>query len=162
MSGGETMNKRSRAAVFLGMAFANVVRLLRGNGVTPLHVAASWGHANVVRALLEHGADAGARDKDGGTPLHFAALTGQVDAVCALLEHGADAGAQGKDGGTPLHLVPLHFAALNDQAAAVCALLDGGADAEVRGKGGATSLHLAAWKGHADVVRLLRDAGAKE
>ena len=37
-------------------------------GVTPLSVAAEEGHVNVVRALIEHGADLEAGERNGYTP----------------------------------------------------------------------------------------------
>ena len=50
-------------------------------GLVPLHNACSFGHAEVVRALLEHGTDANARDNWNYTPLHEAAIKGKID-VC--------------------------------------------------------------------------------
>ena len=50
-------------------------------GLIPLHNACSFGHAEVVRLLLRHGADANARDNWNYTPLHEAAVKGKVD-VC--------------------------------------------------------------------------------
>jgi len=40
--------------------------------LTPLHVAALHGHAEVARLLLDRGADAGVRDVKGRTPLDIA------------------------------------------------------------------------------------------
>ena len=57
-----------------------------------------------MRALLEHGADAGAKDKKSRTPLHFAGRRGADVVVRALLEHGANAGAEDEDGRTPLKI----------------------------------------------------------
>lgn len=42
------------------------------NGVTPLHVAAGYGHDDICGLLLRHGADRGARQFQGLTPLQLA------------------------------------------------------------------------------------------
>ncbi len=43
------------------------------DGLTPLHYAARYSHLQVVKLLVERGADVNARAEDGITPLHFAA-----------------------------------------------------------------------------------------
>jgi len=45
-------------------------------GFTPLHVAGQEGHVEVVRELLNHGANVNTAKKDGSIPLHAAALEG--------------------------------------------------------------------------------------
>jgi len=49
-----------------------------------LHFAAAGGHAGVVAALLEYGAQA-QPDGEGRLPLHLAALSGDNRTVSALL-----------------------------------------------------------------------------
>lgn len=44
------------------------------SGATPLHVAASRGHEDVVLALVQHGADVRLRDNNGATPLQVSGV----------------------------------------------------------------------------------------
>jgi len=47
---------------------------------TPLHSAAGAGYVDVIRYLLEHGADPGARDENGRTPYDLTVLCGHYKA----------------------------------------------------------------------------------
>jgi ankyrin repeat protein len=59
--------------------------------VTPLHLAAVAGKADVIEALLKAGAAVDAKEASWGqTPLIFAASRGHVEAIRALLAAGAD------------------------------------------------------------------------
>ena len=55
-----------------------------------LHQAASEGHLEVVRLLVENGANVNARDENGRTPLFRAADEGHLDIVRLLVENGAE------------------------------------------------------------------------
>ena len=55
-----------------------------------MHVAAGYGHAGAVSALVRLGADLDARPRDGYTALMGAALHGKVECARALLAGGAD------------------------------------------------------------------------
>ena len=63
-----------------------------GDGFTPLHLAAFFGGAEAVRAILARGADpdADADNPLGVRPIHSAAAVGDIESVRALLEAGAD------------------------------------------------------------------------
>jgi ankyrin repeat protein len=56
---------------------------------SPLHEAARGGHAEVVRLLLDHGADSTFRDCAGKTPLEIAAERGDAGVVDLLTRAGA-------------------------------------------------------------------------
>jgi len=61
-------------------------------GWTPLHEACNHGHLEIVRFLLERGADVnhgGGKDVGGLTPLHDAASAGNFEVVHVLLDHNA-------------------------------------------------------------------------
>lgn len=95
----------------------------KAEGVTPLHLAAIHGHAEIALALIKAGADVGATDNDGRTALHFAALSGQTDIVLALVKAGADVGAKDSADSTPLH-----WAASGGNIETIHALIKAGAD----------------------------------
>ena len=75
------------------------------DGSTPLHWAASEGHAGAIAALLEAGADPDAQVLGGWTPLHVAAGEDRAGAITALLEGGADPSARKENGDTPFDVI---------------------------------------------------------
>jgi hypothetical protein len=95
--------------------------------------------------------------------LHQAAKAGDIAHVRSLLEAGTDVNATDADGRTALMVA----AARNDQAT-VELLLDAGADATKRDAHGVSALSIAKGaeaansEGSAEVVTLLRNAGARE
>ena len=70
---------------------------------TLMHRAASRGHADIIHAFLEHGADPNAIDAKGNTPLHLAAFHGFERCVwCVLCSGFADLDIENHEGQTPL------------------------------------------------------------
>ena len=70
--------------------------------------AAKYGHVDVVRVLLEGGANVDRADADGQTALHCAALFEHLDVCRLFLDWGAKVDTVNK-----LKNSPLHYAAWN-------------------------------------------------
>ena len=87
--------------------------------------AALHGQAQVIRCLLETGADPNAVTPTGHTVLMFAAYSGSTSAVRALIEAGADANAVMEGGWTALM-----FAVMCGDVSTTKLLLEAGADVE--------------------------------
>lgn len=72
-------------------------------GWTVLHRAARYGHVEVIKAMLEAGADLEIRDYNTMTPLHWMTNYGWIEMVKFLIELGASLEALDYFGFTPLH-----------------------------------------------------------
>ena len=73
---------------------------------TPLHWAALFSEAKIVKVLLKAGADVNVQRKDGYTPLHLAATyNGNPAMVEVLLKAGANAKIKNSDGKTAFDLI---------------------------------------------------------
>jgi ankyrin repeat protein len=79
------------------------------DGETPLHKATQIWHEEIVRILLEKGADTNAKNNEDETSLHHAARYGQKAIVQLLLEKDADTTVRNKHGDTPLYLAHLSY-----------------------------------------------------
>ena len=100
-----------------------------------LHLAAVYNPApSVITALIEDGADPGARLKFDMTPLHVA--EGE-DLTASVLESAMIAALAGM---MPLHLAAWH----NENPSVITALIEGGADPDARNEFDSTALHAAA------------------
>jgi len=118
-------------------------------GDTALHLAAAGYRVEIVKQLLDAGADGGASmNHRRSSPLHYAAdgyiispawdPEQQVKTIECLLAAGASVNSADKNGATPLHR-----AVRTRCASAVKVLLKAGADPTLRNKPGSTAFHLA-------------------
>lgn len=124
-------------------------------GDTPIYEAAAHNHPELVRLLLDYGADINICTNTGETPLHGAIAAHHQLMVTLLLDNGADINASLAQGQTPLR-----FAVIKGYADIVELLLARGAQPNTRGKTGLTPLHWAALKGQPAIVSLLTTHGA--
>jgi ankyrin repeat protein/HEAT repeat protein len=84
----------------------DVAILLLDAGIEPdagLSAAADCGHTELVRILLDRGANVNRTSQHGTTALHSAASSGSISTVELLLEWGANVNATDIEGDTPLH-----------------------------------------------------------
>jgi ankyrin repeat protein len=120
--------------------------------LTALHYASMNGHAEVVKLLLQRGADATIPSVLDMTPLSSACEGGHLGVVQLLLDHqGPQAlGMTPSTGATPLH-----YAARGGREDVVKFLLGKGADANSQHEDGWTPFTEASSQGHVGVAQLL-------
>ena len=111
-------------------------------GQTALLWAVAEKHPDVVRALIEHGADIQIRTKNGFTPLLFAAQQGDIESARILLEAGANVNEAMPDGMTPL----LVASGRGHESLSIF-LLEKGANPNAATNEGMTALHYAVVRG---------------
>jgi ankyrin repeat protein len=75
------------------------------NTATPIMCAAGENHVEIVRFLLDNGANPQAQQADGNSALHHAAQNGSsIEIIKALTEAGADPKLKNNKGDTPVGL----------------------------------------------------------
>ena len=124
------------------------------NGTTPLLYAATCSDSEVLKLLIDRGADVNRADREGGTALMFAA--DDVDKVRLLVDKGAKVDAKSGMGRTPLIIAATHAGNLE----VVRLLIRKGAKVADQDLFGETPLTGAAKRGDTALVEELVAAGA--
>jgi ankyrin repeat protein len=129
------------------------VQAKNSDGCSPLHHATWSGHADVVRLLVNAGADVDAKafDEDE-TPLQQTAWHGHHSCVELLLKAEAEVNLQNAVGHTALHQ-----AASNGHESVVRLLLEYEADPQIVDKHGQTARVLAEANEHGTTASMLKD-----
>ncbi len=141
----------------LSHGFSPDDRNSRGN--TALAVAAEFNNIEIVRLLLESGADANAvGSQDGYTPLHHGYKS--LELVELLSHHGADV-TKAVEGPINAGWTPLHLATCGQLEEIVRFLLAKGDNVNAKDGWGSTALHIIAMIGNIAIARLLLEHGAE-
>lgn len=126
---------------------------------TALMVAAGGGNIEVVKYLVEHGANINQMSSEGSTAIMPAILKGQTDVIRYLISKKADTNYKTTAG---YRFSPLQLACQLGHTDIVRSLIDAGADVNSKAGDGSTPLISAAFKGHLDVVQMLLDNRANK
>lgn len=138
-----------------GTSVKRLVNLKNDNdNETALMVAAYYGYVEIVRMLIQAGADVNARDNKE-TVLHYAIVNGSVDVIKLLIQHGARVNAPDRDGLTVLMIASGQGRFPN----VVKLLLQYGADIRVRDKQGKTALWYAthSYMKNETIIKILKE-----
>ena len=130
------------------------------NGDTPLKLAMNHPYnKEILRMLIEAGANVGTRDCLGDTVLHYSTFLGDLESVRMVLDRLADVNAVGRNGQTPLHHA-VHGRHCKPEI--VRLLIERGADVNARASWGHTPLHYAYADTQTEIAAMLVEAGAIE
>ncbi|MDT4965747.1 MAG: uncharacterized protein QOJ64_484 [Acidobacteriota bacterium] len=122
---------------------------------TALMLATIEGHVQVVRELIAKGADLDAENDEGWTAARFAVSMDEAEILRLLLEAGANPNSRDHQ-----HKTALMQAAAENIQASLKVLLEAGADTGMEDRNGQTALTIAQNYGHAEIVRLIKQANS--
>lgn len=126
-------------------------------GLRAIHLAALYGHLDVVSALVLVGARREAEDDMGSTAVHYAAAGGHVDVLERLKNEGCK-----MDMCNNLNMTPLHFAAIRGKTEAASWLLGQGVPKNVRSNTGLSAADIAKKEGHFSLSIRLKERQSLE
>lgn len=126
------------------------------NGRTAMHIACSLGHIDIVKCLIESGANVDAfSPKSKQTPLHEACIGGHTQILNLLLSEVADLDVVdhlGRSGA--------HYCAMHGERECLEFLCCQGCDVCLEDSTNRTGVHFAAMHDHCDIIQVLIERGA--
>ena len=124
----------------------------RGN--YPIHEAAKKCDLDIIKLLVEKGADIDIQDENGNTPLNLAVLAGKPELVYYFIDMGADVNKKNKNG-----RAPIHQAAIKGNEEIVYALLDADCDYACTDNDGYTPMNVAMIRQKGNIVEIFDELG---
>ncbi|KZS03583.1 putative Ankyrin repeat domain-containing protein 61 [Daphnia magna] len=131
----------------------NVKDSLRG--ITPLHLAAWYGHGNIAQLLIKKEARVNVEDKNRQTPLEYAASSNSVNVAKQLLKAGAVAKSRNHQ---KSYRSPLHIAAAHGAREVAELLIKEGADVCAKDEFELTPLHYAGYRNQKDFIQFIKNS----
>ncbi|KAF8763623.1 Serine/threonine-protein phosphatase 6 like protein [Argiope bruennichi] len=125
------------------------------DGFSLLHIAAQFGHLNIMKYLIEIGADINSENDAGTKPIHFAAREGHKDIVQFLLD--IDPSSKHL---TIVGQTPVHYAVLGGHIDVLQFLIDRKFDINASSRKGVLPIHLAVFTNNENILKLLLHLGA--
>ena len=121
------------------------------DGLTALHFAAQNGNLDIIKFLVEHGADISAQDyEQSRSVIHFAAENGDIECIKYLTDNGANLQDRDVNGATAFH-----YAVMANNLEAVKYFVTKKLDYTAKDNRGWTAMHYAANGGALDVMKYL-------
>lgn len=133
----------------------DLLNLKDDDAFTPLNRASYKGQTEIVRLLLEKGADAAIGDNENSQPIHNAAVAGHVNVLEILLESGVDIDTRDANGNTALI-----FSLIYSQFETTNWLIDKGADLKISNNDNVNPLSYASLRGRLDILKRIIASGA--
>ncbi len=125
-------------------------------GDSVLIKATSNNKKEMVELLIASGVDVNIKDEDGYTALMWAAARGHKKIVKLLIDNGANVDIQDEYGHTALMWAAREYKEI------VKLLIDNGANINTQSKTGTTAFQIAKNNKNANIIELLKDAGARD
>ena len=145
----ENIPKSKKSSIFVATFYGYADS---GDGWTPIHAAAWYGHADIVKFLANStNIDVNAADSEGWTPIYFAAMGGHSEVIkilAPLADH--DPNIPNKYGSKPIEV-----AARDGNAEIIRILAPLTKKPNSENKYGQTPIYTAALYGHLEVIKVL-------
>lgn len=134
-------------------------KVIRDAGPT-VAVASNYGFHEIVKLLLENGANANQKNGSRGPGINRALMGGHLDVARTLIEHGVSLKERSQPDGTPAVMLAAYTE--SDDPAMVELLREQGADCTAVNGDKETALTWARMRGHRSLAEALVEAGVPE
>ena len=137
--------------------FAKDINEFSPREFTPITDAIRTNNIEIIKLMIENGANVHKSTSLGETYLHFAAFLNRIELIEYFISKGIDVNVK-KNG----NLTSLHIAAITGYEDIARLLIVKGADINCKSSDGGTALHFAEAAGNNEIVNLLIEKGAKK